>query len=42
MLKLLNIPKDRLITGAVMVGYPKYQYQRLVERNPVDVEFYSD
>ena len=42
MLKLLDIPEDRLITGAVMVGYPKYQYQRLVERNPVDVEFYSD
>jgi nitroreductase/NAD-dependent dihydropyrimidine dehydrogenase PreA subunit len=40
-LKLLKIPEDKLITGAVMVGYPKYKYQRLVERNPVEVKFLS-
>lgn len=42
MLKLLSISNDKLITGAVMVGYPKYQYKRLIERNPVDVKFFGD
>lgn len=40
-LKLLDLPENKIITGAVMVGYPKYKYQRLVERNPVDMEFFS-
>ena len=39
MLKLFNIPKDKKITGAVMVGYPKYNYPRLVERNPLKFNF---
>lgn len=39
LLKLLNIPKDKIITGAVMVGYPKYKFQRLVNRNPLEVSF---
>ena len=26
-------------TGAVMVGYPKYTYARLVDRNPLEVTF---
>lgn len=41
LLKLLNIPESKRITGAVMVGYPKYKYNRLVERNPVDMEFFG-
>ena len=40
--ELFNIPENMLITGAVMVGYPKYQYQRLVERNPVDAKFLDE
>lgn len=39
MLKLFNIPKGKNITGAVMVGYPKYNYPRLVERSPLKVDF---
>ncbi|MFL0198566.1 nitroreductase family protein [Clostridium sp. WILCCON 0269] len=39
MLKLFNIPKGKKITGAVMVGYPKYNYPRLVERSPLKVDF---
>jgi len=39
MLKLFNIPEGKKITGAVMVGYPKYTYKRLVDRNPLDVTF---
>jgi len=39
MLKLFNIPEGKKITGAVMVGYPKYSYKRLVDRNPLEVTF---
>jgi nitroreductase/NAD-dependent dihydropyrimidine dehydrogenase PreA subunit len=39
MFKLFNIPKDKKITGAVMVGYPKYNYPRLVERSPLKFDF---
>jgi nitroreductase/NAD-dependent dihydropyrimidine dehydrogenase PreA subunit len=37
LLELFNIPKDKVITGAVMVGYPQYRYKRLADRNPLDV-----
>jgi nitroreductase len=37
LLELLNIPEGKEITGTVMVGYPQYKYQRLVDRNPLDV-----
>lgn len=40
-LELFNIPKDKKITGAVMVGYTKYNYPRLVDRNPLQVTFYE-
>ena len=39
MLKLFNVPEGKKITAAVMVGYPKYSYQRLVDRNPLEVTF---
>jgi nitroreductase len=39
LLDLINIPQDTIITGAVMVGYPKYKFQRLVNRNPLEVNF---
>lgn len=37
LLDLLNIPQDKEITGVVMVGYPLYHYQRMVNRKPLDV-----
>lgn len=37
LLELFNIPTDKSITGAVMVGYPKYEYKRLVDRAPINV-----
>lgn len=37
LLELFQIPEGTEITGAVMVGYPKYKYQRVVERNPLEV-----
>jgi nitroreductase len=39
MLSLLNLPENKTITGAVMVGYPKYRYARLAGRNPLDISF---
>lgn len=42
MLKLLNIPEEKQITGCVMVGYPKYSYKRFTERQPVSVTFYQE
>lgn len=39
LISLFNIPKDKVITGAIIVDYPKYKYKKLVDRNPIDVEF---
>lgn len=33
----LGIPKDKIVTGMMMVGYPKFRYHRMPERNPLDV-----
>ncbi len=39
LLKLFNISEDKKVVGAVMVGYPKYSYKRLVDRNPLEATF---
>ncbi|SHI27852.1 nitroreductase family protein [Desulfosporosinus lacus] len=39
LLELFNISEEKKVVGAVMVGYPKYRYRRLVDRNPLDVTF---
>ena len=39
LLQLFNIPENTTITGAVMVGYPKYKYKKLVDRNPLKFTF---
>lgn len=39
--ELFNIPKRKKITGAVMIGYPKYNYPRLIDRDPLEVTFYQ-
>lgn len=39
LLELFNVPKDKVITGAVMTGYPKYKFKRLTDRNPLDVQW---
>ena len=36
---LLEIPADKVICGGLMVGYPKYEYKRLVDRNPLELRF---
>ncbi|MDY0040873.1 MAG: nitroreductase family protein [Desulforhabdus sp.] len=37
----LEIPEDRVITGMMMVGFPKYAYSRMPERNPLEVAWFS-
>lgn len=37
LLKLLKLPAGRVVTGACLLGYPIYTFQRLVDRNPLQV-----
>lgn len=39
--ELFHVPEHKKITGAVMVGYPKYTYPRIVDRNPLEVTFFN-
>jgi len=39
--ELFSIPENKTIRGAMMVGYPKYHYPRLVDRNPLDYTFFT-
>lgn len=39
LLELLEIPEGKLLAGAIMAGYPKERYQRLVDRNPLTIEW---
>ncbi|MBX4268924.1 nitroreductase family protein [Clostridium estertheticum] len=41
MYKIFNIPEKKKITGAVMVGYPKYSYKRFTDRQPLSASFYE-
>jgi nitroreductase/NAD-dependent dihydropyrimidine dehydrogenase PreA subunit len=36
---LFNISEEKTVVGAVMVGYPKYKYMRLVDRNSLDATY---
>ncbi len=36
-LELINLPAGKKVCGALMVGYPKYTYKRLVDRNTLQV-----
>ncbi|MFL0197822.1 nitroreductase family protein [Clostridium sp. WILCCON 0269] len=37
LLDILNLPENMHVTGGLMVGYPKYTYRRLVDRNPLQI-----
>lgn len=36
---LLGLTEEQMVVGALMVGYPKYYFKRLVGRNSLDVKF---
>lgn len=37
LLNVLNVRQDKKVAGALMAGYPRHTYRRLVDRNPLDV-----
>ena len=39
LLDLIEIPPKHKVVGTLMVGYPKYKYQRMPERQHLKVEF---
>ncbi len=39
MLDLLQVPNKQKIVGTLMVGYPKYKYYRMVDRQHLKVDF---
>ncbi len=38
-MELLNIKEDTAVVGALLAGYPKNIYKRLVDRNPLQVDW---
>ena len=41
LLTSLNLPDNMQVTGGLMVGYPKYIYRRLVDRNPLQITWHN-
>ena len=39
LLKALDLPENKKVAGALMAGYPIYEYRRLVDRNPLDIQW---
>ena len=39
LLELLRLPAGTVLTGALMVGFPNLSFQRLVNRQPLDITF---
>ena len=37
LLDVLNVPEGKKVAGALMAGYPRHKYRRLVDRNPLQV-----
>jgi hypothetical protein len=38
-LKLMKVNEGVAVVGALMAGFPKYTYKRLVDRNPLQVNW---
>lgn len=39
LLRLLKLPENRGVTGALIVGYPIYSFKRLVDRDPLQISW---
>lgn len=37
LLSLLKLPKNKIVTGALLTGYPVYSFRRLVDRDPLQI-----
>jgi nitroreductase/NAD-dependent dihydropyrimidine dehydrogenase PreA subunit len=42
LVQFLGIPDGHAVTGILMIGYPRYRYHRLPERNPLDVSWFEE
>lgn len=40
--EFLRVPGDHVVTGMMMVGFPKFSYYRLPERNPLRVVWFGE
>jgi nitroreductase len=36
---ILNLPEGKTVAGALMAGYPRHKHRRLVDRNPLNVQW---
>lgn len=36
---ILGLTEDQMVVGAIMIGYPKYYFKRMVDRNPLNLTF---
>jgi nitroreductase len=41
LIEFLEIPEDSVVTGMMMLGYPKLGYYRLPERNPLSIKWFE-
>ena len=41
-MELLGVPDDKVVAGAILMGYPKVRYKNIVERNALEVTFDED
>jgi len=39
LIQLLQVPERKKVSGALMVGYPKYEFRRLVDRNQLNIKW---
>lgn len=39
LLRLLSISKNKIVTGALLIGYPVYSFKRLVDRDPLQISW---
>ena len=39
LLKLLKLPENKIVTGALLIGYPIYSFKRLVDRDPLQISW---
>ncbi len=39
LLKLLKLSKNKIVTGALLAGYPVYSFKRLVDREPLQISW---
>lgn len=39
LLKLLKLPENKIVTGALLAGYPVYTFKRLVDRDPLQISW---